>query len=125
MKKLTSVVSVLAVAVLYSVPAFAAEEKGKAKAESKEVTGEILDMMCYLDHGATGEKHADCAQSCIENGGPVGIKGNDGKVYFVVGDHKPMNKQLAEHAGKTVTLKGKAVTRDGVNLLENAEIVKK
>jgi type 1 fimbria pilin len=89
------------------------------------VTGEILDMACYTDHGAHGEKHAACAQKCIASGLPVGIKSDaDGKVYIVIGDHKPMNDVLADYAAKTVTLKGKAVTRDGVNLLENAEIVK-
>ncbi|HEX4084825.1 MAG TPA: hypothetical protein VHY22_07940 [Chthoniobacteraceae bacterium] len=88
------------------------------------VKGEILDMACYLDHGAQGEKHAACAQKCISSGLPVGIKDTDGKVYFVIGAHKPMNDELAPYGGKTVTLKGKAVTRNGINLLENAEIVK-
>jgi type 1 fimbria pilin len=71
------------------------------------VTGEVLDMACYLDHGAQGEKHADCA-----------------KIYLLIGQHKPANDQLAEYAAKTVTVKGKFVARDGVNLLENIEIVK-
>ena len=48
----------------------------------------------------------------------------DGKVYLVIGQHKPMNDDLAPYGGKVITLKGKAVTRDGINLLENAEIVK-
>jgi hypothetical protein len=43
----------------------------------------------------------------------------------VVGDHKPMNEQLAEFAGKTITVTGKLVTNGGIPLLENAEIVKK
>ncbi len=87
------------------------------------VTGEILDMACYLDHGAQGEKHAACAKTCIESGLPVGIKGNDGKTYLVIGEHKPINKLLAAHAGKVITVRGKIVQRDGFNLLANAEIV--
>ena len=100
---------------------------GKEKldaAASKEVTGEIVDMMCYVDHHATGDKHAACAAKCIKGGGPVGIT-SEGKAYLVVGDHKPMNDQLAEYAGKTITLKGKVAERDGIAMLENAEIVKK
>jgi len=94
-------------------------------AASTTVTGEVLDMACYTDHGAHGEGHAACAQKCISSGLPVGIKSDaDGKVYLVIGDHKPLNSDLAPYGGKTVTLKGKAVTRDGINLLENAEIVK-
>src|SRR3989344_9358244 len=69
------------------------DAKGE-KAEVQTVKGEIVDLMCYLDHGAVGEKHAKCAQTCIESGGPVGILTADGKVYLVIGEHKPMNKEL-------------------------------
>ena len=40
-------------------------------------------------------------------------------------EHKPINDQLAEYCGKNITVKGKLVSRDGVNMIENAEIVKK
>ena len=92
---------------------------------SKEVTGEVVDMMCYVDHNAVGEKHGQsCGVKCVKNGGPVGII-SDGKAYLVVGEHKPMNDQLAEYCGKTITLKGKLAERGGFAMLENAEIVKK
>ena len=91
----------------------------------KTVTGEIVDMMCYVDHNAIGESHGQsCGAKCIKSGGPVGIV-SDGKAYLVVGEHKPMNDQLADYCGKTITLKGKAADRGGIALLENAEIVKK
>jgi type 1 fimbria pilin len=88
------------------------------------VKGEVLDMACYLDHGAHGEKHAQCAATCIESGLPVGIKGEDGKTYLLIGEHKPLNSTLAQYAGKTITVKGKFVSRDGINMIENAEIQK-
>ncbi len=112
-------------AALATAPFAVAEEaKEESDSASKEVTGEIVDMMCYIDHNATGAKHADCAEKCIKNGGPVGIL-SDGKAYLVVGAHKPMNDELAPLAGKTVTLKGKMASNGGVSMLENAEIVKK
>jgi len=95
----------------------------ESKAETT-VKGEVLDLACYADHGASGEKHAKCAGKCISSGLPVGIKGEDGKVYIVIGDHKPINSELAPYAGKVVTLKGSPVSKDGVNLLANAELVK-
>jgi hypothetical protein len=99
-------------------------EHGNDAAGSKEVTGEIVDMMCYVDHNAVGEKHGQsCGAKCIKSGGPVGIV-SDGKAYLVVGEHKPMNDQLAEYCGKTITLKGKMSERGGVAMIENAEIVK-
>src|SRR5213592_1198672 len=100
-------------------------EHGADAGASKEVTGEVVDMMCYVDHNAVGEKHGQsCGAKCIKSGGPVGIV-SDGKAYLVVGEHKPMNDQLAEHCGKNITLKGKLAERGGVAMIENAEIVKK
>ena len=91
----------------------------------KTVTGEVVDMMCYVDHNAVGDKHGQsCGSKCIKGGGPVGIVDN-GKAYLVVGEHKPMNDELADSCGKTITLKGKFVERGGIAMLENAEIVKK
>lgn len=118
MKKLTTLLTIAAAGFIYTLPVAARAE------DEKTVKGEILDLTCYADHGGQGEKHAGCAQKCISNGLPVGIKGEDGKVYLVVGNHKPLNKELAEHAGKVVALKGKVSEKDGVTLLSNAEIVK-
>lgn len=120
MNRIKSILSIAAAGIALALPVFAADKPE----ETTTVKGEILDMACYLDHGASGEKHAKCAAKCIESGMPVGIKTADGKVYFIIGEHKPMNKELVEYAGKEVTLKGKVTARDGINLLENAEIVK-
>jgi len=92
---------------------------------TKEVTGEVVDLMCYVDHGAMGEKHGQsCGAKCIKSGGPVGIVEN-GKAYVVVGEHKPINDELADSCGKTITIKGKLAERGGIAMLENAEVVKK
>lgn len=93
-------------------------------AETKTIKGEVVDLMCYLDHGAKGEKHAACAKTCIESGGPVGILTSDNTLYLVIGDHAPMNKTLAPLAGKTVTVKGKVVERDGMKMIENTQLEK-
>ena len=122
-----AVVTSISAGLILSPLAFAHEEHEKEKlaaASDKTLTGEIVDLMCYADHKATGEAHAKCATTCIKGGGPVAIL-SDGKAYLVVGDHKPMNDQLAEYAGKTITLKGKLASNGGIPMLENAEIVKK
>ena len=122
------VVAAIVVALTVSPLAVAQEhEHGKEKLSAeatKEISGEVVDMMCYVDHNAMGEKHAKCGGTCIKGGGPVGIV-SEGKAYLVVGEHKPINDQLAEYCGKTVTLKGKLAERGGIAMLENAEIVKK
>jgi len=100
-------------------------EHGSDAAASKEVTGEVVDMMCYVDHNAVGEKHGQsCGAKCIKSGGPVGIV-SEGKAYLVVGEHKPINDQLAEYCGKNITLKGKLAERGGIAMIENAGLGKK
>jgi hypothetical protein len=115
----------LALAPLGVVQGHEHEKDGADAAEaSKTITGEVVDLMCYVDHNASGDKHAACASKCIKGGGPAGIV-IDGKTYLIVGDHKPMNDELAEYAGKTITVKGKVAERGGMTMIENAEIVKK
>ena len=114
-------------AALACAPLAMAQEHqhGSDTAASKEVTGEVVDMMCYVDHNAVGEKHGQsCGAKCIKSGGPVGIV-SEGKAYLVVGEHKPINDQLAEYCGKNITVKGKLAERGGIAMLENVEIVKK
>jgi hypothetical protein len=121
-----AVVATFTAAMAFAPLAIAQEhEHGDDAAASKEVTGEVVDMMCYVDHNAVGEKHGQsCGAKCIKSGGPVGVV-SEGKAYLVVGEHKPMNDQLAEYCGKNITLKGKLAERGGIAMIENAEIVKK
>ncbi len=111
--------TLLFLAVVLASPQASAQEK------KHDVTlkGEIVDLMCYLDHGGKGEKHAGCAKTCIESGGPVGLLTASGELYLVIGEHKPMNDKLAAYAAKEVTLKGDVAERNGVKLLENTTIV--
>ena len=95
-----------------------------AAGEPITVTGEIVDLACYLDHNAQGEKHRDCAETCIRSGLPVGIKAADGKTYLVIGEHASINATLAPLAAQTVTIRGKLAERGGLAMIANAEIVK-
>jgi hypothetical protein len=120
-------VTAMFIAALATAPLAIAEEHehGAEAGASKEVTGEVVDMMCYVDHNAVGEKHGQsCGAKCIRSGGPVGIV-SEGKAYLVVGEHKPINDQLADLCGKNVTVKGKLAERGGMAMIENAEVVKK
>ncbi len=122
MKRFRLILSGVAVSALIVGPLLplqaAAADQG---AGTTTVKGEIVDLMCYLDHGAKGEKHQKCAEKCIKSGGPIGLlSGND--LYLVVGDHEPANDKLASKAGQTVTLKGKVASRNGMKMIENAEL---
>jgi hypothetical protein len=96
-----------------------------AGAQEIFVTGEVLDMTCYIAYHLSGPDHAECARVCIRNGAPVGIKAQDGKVYLLTGEPgQSVNAQLADLAAKIVTIKGKETTRDGFAQLQIEEIRK-
>src|SRR5438128_12013145 len=92
------------IAALAASPlAFAQEhEHGKEAAAAKEATGEVIDMMCYVDHGATGDKHASCAQKCVKGGGPV-VPRTVEIDYLLACAHRPGCYRLTEVRSKTST----------------------
>jgi hypothetical protein len=129
-KKSNNVIAFAAAALFAASPVIAHEghehgEKNElASGETKKISGEVIDMTCYIDHNATGDKHADCAKKCITSGLPVGLKADDGKTYLLLGEHKPLNSELGQYAAKKITVEGKVTSRDGVNMIENAVIQK-
>jgi hypothetical protein len=89
------------------------------------VTGEVLDMTCYIASNLSGPEHAECARVCIKNGAPAGIKAQDGKVYLLTGEPgQSINTELADYAAKVVTIKGRQTVRDGFAQLQVEEIRK-
>ena len=89
------------------------------------VTGEVLDMTCYIAYNLSGPDHAECAKVCIRSGEPAGIKAQDGRVYLLTGEPgHSVNAELAEYAAKIVTIKGKQTVRDGFAQLQVEEVRK-
>jgi len=82
----------------------------------KQVTGEVLDMACYMAKGAHGDGHKDCASACIKGGSPMGILTSDGKVVLVVENHdkKSAYDEVKKHAGEQVTVTGTMSEKGGI-----------
>lgn len=80
------------------------------------VRGEIVDLACYIAHGAKGPDHQKCAEKCAAIGQPMGLLTADGKLYILVADHQdPAGLQKAKKmAGEQVELTGEPSERDGV-----------
>jgi hypothetical protein len=122
----------LAAAILISVSVTAllmkwSERRHLAVAGAQEilVTGEVLDLTCYIASNLSGPDHAKCARDCIRSGLPAGIKAQDGKVYLLTGGPgHSINAEVADYAGKTVAIKGKQTVRDGFAQLQVKEIRK-
>lgn len=89
---------------------------GIAWAES--ITGEVVDLSCYLHRPATsrGATHRKCAETCAKKGLPMGLLAEDGTVVLLLEDHANP-KAYAEAIGKaaeTITVDGDKVTQGGM-----------
>ncbi|MHB1920702.1 MAG: hypothetical protein ACYCOO_00565 [Chitinophagaceae bacterium] len=89
---------------------------GQQKAKTMTVKGELLDMDCYMGHGAHGASHKECAETCIKGGAPMGILGSNGKVYLLVEnhDHPAPYAAAKKFAGDQVEVTGTYADRGGV-----------
>lgn len=89
--------------------------------EKKPVTlkGEIVDMHCFVSRGERGPDHAGCANACIGRDVPAGFVTEDGTLYVLLNE-KPVSvkEKVAGLAGKTVTVTGFLVERNGVKGLQ-------
>lgn len=116
-----------AVAVLGpTVPAAAHEGHSMAgeKVVRRTITGEVVDMGCWLGHAARGEKHVACATKCLNEGMPMGLLTSNGTLYLVTLDHDnadPYNS-LKGMAGKDVAVTGELLTRSGMKAIEASAI---
>lgn len=116
--------SVLAVLLAFTLPAVAAESHHAADAKTKSVQGELVDMGCFLGHGAKGEGHVSCATKCLAQGMPAGILTSNGTLYLVTLDHDngdPYNS-LKTMAGKQVVITGVVLERSGMKAIEATQV---
>jgi hypothetical protein len=119
LKMVVVLAMVLAIAVV-GVSALAQGKMGmEGKAKAVVVRGEIVDLACYLDHGAMGMKHQQCALTCLKNGEPMGLLTADGKVYLLLADHQD-GKPFAEaktYAALQVEVSGPVAEKAGITAL--------
>lgn len=104
-----------------------AAEQPVASAEASQedtLTGEVVDVFCYLDHAeeGLGKKHASCAKKCIKGGLPVAIKVGDQLYLASMTEHVPANEALADYAGQQVTVHGEIMERDGQKFIAISQI---
>ncbi|TMQ65086.1 MAG: hypothetical protein E6K78_08375 [Candidatus Eisenbacteria bacterium] len=125
MKRLTVLAFSLAL-MITALPAIAHQGHHVAgeKVVTKTITGEVVDMGCYLGHAARGEKHVSCATKCLNQGMPMGLLTSNGTLYLVTLDHDnadPFNG-LKDMAGKNVTVTGELLTRSGTKAIEASKV---
>lgn len=100
--------------LLMGIVVFAQQEK-----RTETIKGEVVDLWCYMDHGARGPGHKACAVECAKLGNPIGIVDSKGNVYVAVGSelHQPDREKLIEKMAQEVTVTGAVVRRGGLRMI--------
>ena len=79
------------------------------------VTGEVVDVSCYLQLGKRGEAHVACGSKCIANGQPIGLLDAEGQLYIVMPEeHHPRRDGQVELKTVLGPLLARQVTLSGM-----------
>jgi len=119
MKRMAVILAVALTLALAMGVALAANEHA-ATAKPSMISGELVDMGCYIGHMAKGEKHTDCAAKCVSGGMPMGVLTSAGKLYLLTMDHANPDayNKAKDMAGKQVKITGETHVRNGVNTID-------
>jgi len=94
---------------------------GQAAWAGDKVTGEVVDMSCYLHHPetSTGASHRKCAETCAKKGLPMGLLTSDKQVYLLLEDHENPKAYAAAlaKAAEQATVEGDKVNVGGVQAI--------
>ena len=92
----------------------------KDKPQTVSIQGELVDLGCYLEHGARGEKHKSCATKCIAGGMPMGLLTPKNKLYVLTLNHDDADpfKKSKELVGSQVQVTGNVAERDGISAID-------
>lgn len=117
---------VSAAAALVMLTAFGAVAGAAGEQASVTVKGEIVDLACYLGHGARGEGHRMCAQTCLKNGEPMGLLTSDGTVYLLMAPHDDATafEQAKTLAADQVQVTGPVAEKAGIKAISVTQVKK-
>ena len=97
------------------------QEKSKKEMQEATITGEIIDVKCYLTGmmGGKGDEHKQCAIDCVKGGLPIGILDDKTEKVYTVVPKKGMegaNTALMPFLAQKVKLTGTFVEKGGMKL---------
>ncbi len=84
--------------------------------KSAEITGQVIDIACFVGHNSSGAKHAKCAEACARAGNPLAIYDESTKSIYlsISNDHSNPNTKLMPFIEKKVKVTGKLLEKAGV-----------
>ena len=102
-------------ATTYEAAATEANKKVLEEGKPMTVTGEVIDVSCYLQLGKRGEAHVACGTKCIANGQPIGLLDEDQNIYILFPEeHHPRRDGKVSIKGVFGPLLAKTVTVTGM-----------
>ena len=114
---LKRILATTALLAIFALPA--AAQQTAAPAADVTLTGQVIDMNCFVTMGASGAGHKTCASACAKAGVGLAIL-VDGNVYVPVsakpGD--PQNSRLEPFAEGRVKVTGTHRMANGIHTIE-------
>jgi hypothetical protein len=94
------------------------------KGDAVSVTGEIIDLHCYMDREAKGVGHKACAVACAKAGNPIALLNDKNELFLLMGEkkHQTSNDMLIEKMAATVTITGTQVKKGGLQVIYVASV---
>jgi hypothetical protein len=80
------------------------------------ITGQVVDIACFVGHNSSGQKHAKCAEACARAGNPLAVLDPaSGRLYLPISmNHKNPNEKLLPFIEKKVKVTGSMIEKAGL-----------
>ncbi len=103
-------------ATTYEAASAEANKKVLETGKPARVTGEVVDVSCFLQLGKRGPAHVACGTKCLQNGQPIGLLDGD-KLYIVMAEeHHPRRDGQTDLKSVFIPLLSKTVTVNGMEV---------
>ena len=105
-------IALVAIAVAVTMPLMAATQQVTLR-------GEVIDSVCFIKNGATGDGHRECAQTCADSGIPLALLEEESQELVWLASSEMMkgaNEELKAHASHTVEITGEWAERGGAKI---------
>jgi predicted lipoprotein with Yx(FWY)xxD motif len=119
LKRTLATTAVLALLALTPLT-LAAQAHETTAGNEMTITGQVVDLNCYVTNSASGPGHKACAEQCAKAGVPLGILASDGTIYVPVSSKAgdPQNPKLAAFAEGKVKVTGVHRMSHGLHTIE-------
>lgn len=101
-------------ATTYEAASKDVNKKVLAQGRKATITGEVVDVSCYLQLGKRGAAHVECGTKCATHGQPLGIVDKADNLYILFPEeHHPRRDGEVDIKSKFILLLSKTVTMSG------------